>query len=153
MMSMMKKFFRSRFRNNPFLKSLVIRKQKDFVIGKKKDMAVGMLKRLVCIYADRQHISWFGKQVARYLDEHPGAVSVAGDHVELDIELTSSEPGDWGDEIFDTMYETENAMRPVAVFRRDLMTVPDDWDKPEEMQSKEHFVAIHWNLSKKVTEV
>lgn len=136
MMRMLKKFWKSRFRKIPSRKDLVVEK----------------LKQLVCISADKWHVSWFGRQVARFLDEHPEAVSVDGDWVALDIELTSSVPGDWGDEIFDTMYETENAMRPVYVRRRDMMTVPDDWGEPEAMRSKEHFVAIRWKLSKKMTE-
>ena len=99
-------------------------------------------------YSEKQHVPWFGRQILRYIDEHGDSVTFEEGILKIDVSVTAIEPGDWGDEMFDTMYRLEENLK----WRGDrrMTTVPSDFDKPEELRAKEHFGAVHWVVAKKL---
>lgn len=96
-----------------------------------------------------ERISWFGWQVLRYIEEHPDSVRYGDGTITIDVSVTSIVPGDWGDEIFGTMYSTEKGLN-LIVQKRDMETVPEDYHLPEDVRSKDHFVAVNWLVQKRL---
>lgn len=113
---------------------------------------VNQFKTLIVQYAQREHIDWFGKRIVKYIEnECPDSVKYLDGVLVIDVKITSPVPGDWGDEMFNAMYRTEESLRLTA--ERQMKCIPEDYHLPENVRSKEHFVAIRWKLSKKMTEV
>ena len=102
-----------------------------------------------------ERISWFGWQVLRYIEEHPDSVRYGDGTITIDVSVTSLVPGDFGDEIFGTMYSTEKSLN-LILERRDMKCNTEDDHLPDGLRSKEHFVSVHWvvhkRLEKKETE-
>ena len=133
------------------LMSVCARKRKERELSPAARDVFGLFREIVLQYSKSDHVPWFGQQVLRYMDEHPDSAVFENGELRLDVSVTALEPGDWGDEIFNVMYCTEKNLQ-WHVIKRDMSLVPDDWDQPEAMRSREQFVAIRWKLSKEITE-
>lgn len=100
-------------------------------------------KTVIVKFASQQNVSWFGKQIVRYIEKNPDAVTYQDGSLRIDVNVTSNVPGDWGDEMFEAMYSLEKCCGWVAI-KRKMFTVPEDYKLPEHLRSKEYFVGVHW---------
>jgi len=133
------------------LKFLLTYKPKD---AKKElpQIAIDCIKQFNDVFYQNsvsERVSWFGRQVERFIKNHPSAVKYEDGVLTIDVSVTACVPGDWGDEMFNAMYSTEKS-GSWAVIERKMFDVPEDYKLPERLRSKEHFVSVHWVIHKSI---
>lgn len=133
-----------------FIKSIFELKHEGELPLEAKD-ALKLFKETILGCSIEQKVSWFGQQIVRYIDAHSGCVSYENGMMGIDVNIVACVPGDWGDEIFDTMYSTRRKLQLNTAVRH-MYVVPNDYRLPENLRSKEHFIGVHWVITKKVTE-